>query len=135
MNLSARTRKLYRENRGALSSERTNPYDALAAIYDPWSRSVTEDVAFYVDEAVEAGSPIVELGVGTGRIAIPTAAAGIELIGVDASEGMLEVCREQAELAGVAELLDLRVGDLRSPPVEERVRLVTCPFRAFLHLQ
>ncbi len=34
-----------------MSSERANPYDALAAIYDPWSRSVTEDVAFYVDEA------------------------------------------------------------------------------------
>ena len=118
-----------------MSSERANPYDALAAIYDPWSRSVTEDVAFYVDEARAAGSPVVELGVGTGRIAIPTAAAGIELIGVDASEGMLEVCREQAELAGVAQLLDLRVGDLREPPVAERVRLVTCPFRAFLHLQ
>ncbi len=118
-----------------MSSERANPYDALAAIYDPWSRSVTEDVAFYVDEARAAGSPVVELGVGTGRIAIPTAAAGIELIGVDASEGMLEVCREQAELAGVAQLLDLRVGDLRAPPVAERVRLVTCPFRAFLHLQ
>ncbi len=118
-----------------MSSERANPYDALAAIYDPWSRSVTEDVAFYVDEARAAGSPVVELGVGRGRIAIPTAAAGIELIGVDASEGMLEVCREQAELAGVAQLLDLRVGDLREPPVAERVRLVTCPFRAFLHLQ
>jgi SAM-dependent methyltransferase len=56
------------------------------------------------------------------------------VIGVDASEGMLAVCREQAELAGVGELLDLRVGDLRAPPVDERVRLVTCPFRAYLHL-
>jgi SAM-dependent methyltransferase len=117
-----------------VSPERTNPYDALASIYDPWSRSVTEDVAFYVEEAVEAGSPVVELGVGTGRIAVPTAAAGITVIGVDASEGMLAVCREQAELAGVGELLDLRVGDLRAPPVDERVRLVTCPFRAYLHL-
>ena len=95
---------------------------------------MTEDVAFYVEEAVEAGSPVVELGVGTGRIAVPTAAAGITVIGVDASEGMLAVCREQAELAGVGELLDLRVGDLRAPPVDERVRLVTCPFRAYLHL-
>jgi SAM-dependent methyltransferase len=122
------------------SPERANPYDALAAIYDPWSRSVTEDVGFYVaeaqsEEAQSAGAPIVELGVGTGRIAIPTAAAGVAVIGVDASEGMLEICRAQAELAGVAALLDLRVGDLREPPVTERVRLVTCPFRAFLHLQ
>jgi SAM-dependent methyltransferase len=111
-----------------------NPYDAIATLYDPWSRSVVEDVGFYVGLAADAGSPVVELGVGTGRIAIPTAAEGIRVIGVDSSPGMLDVCRHHAELAGVAELLDLRLGDLRDPPVEERVRLVTCPFRAFLHL-
>ncbi len=109
-------------------------YDAIARVYDPWSVSVTEDVSFYVEVAVETGGPVVELGVGTGRIAIPTAAAGVRVIGVDSSPGMLEVCREQAELAGVAGLLDLRVGDLRDPPVTERVRLVTSPFRSFLHL-
>jgi len=112
-----------------------SPYDAIARLYDPWSRSVTEDVPFYVEEAKAAGEgPVVELGVGTGRIAVPIAAAGIRVIGVDDSEGMLEVCREQAELAGVGDLVDLRVGDLRSPPVDERVDLVLCPFRAFLHL-
>ena len=109
-------------------------YDSIAELYDPWSRSVTEDVSFYVEEAKRAGSPVVELAVGTGRIAIPTAAAGIRVIGIDSSPGMLDVCRERAELAGVAELLDLRHGDLLEPPVEERVRLVTCPFRSYLHL-
>ncbi len=111
-----------------------SPYDAIATLYDPWSRSVVEDVGFYVGLAAEAGGPVVELGVGTGRIAIPTAAEGIRVIGVDSSAGMLDVCRDHAELAGIAELLDLRLGDLREPPVAERVRLVTCPFRAFLHL-
>jgi SAM-dependent methyltransferase len=109
-------------------------YDSIARLYDPWSVSVTEDVEFYVEEAQQAGSPIVELGVGTGRIAVPTAAAGIRVIGVDSSPGMLEVCREQAELAGVAGLLDLRLGEVEAPPVDERVGLVTCPFRSFLHL-
>jgi hypothetical protein len=109
-------------------------YDAIARVYDPWSVSVTEDVEFYVRLAVESGGPVVELGVGTGRIAVPTAAAGVRVIGVDSSAGMLEVCREQAELTGVAHLLDLRLGDLRDPPVSERVRLVTSPFRSFLHL-
>jgi SAM-dependent methyltransferase len=109
-------------------------YDAIAELYDPWSRSVTEDVSFYVQEARRAGGPVVELAVGTGRIAVPTAAAGISLIGVDSSPGMLEVCRRRAELAAVAELLDLRLGDLADPPVDERVRLVTCPFRSYLHL-
>ena len=119
---------------GRAQARVTSLYDAIAGLYDPWSRSVTEDVAFYVGEARRAGGPVVELAVGTGRIAVPTAAAGIRVIGVDSSPGMLEVCRERAELAGVTELLDLRLGDLADPPVEERVRLVTCPFRSFLHL-
>ena len=76
-------------------------YDAIARLYDPWSSSVVEDVAFYVEEAVRSGGPVVELGVGTGRIAIPTAAAGIAVIGIDASAEMLTVAREQAELGGV----------------------------------
>ena len=109
-------------------------YDAIAPLYDAWSRSVTEDVSFYVAESKRAGGPVVELGVGTGRIAVPTAAEGIRVIGVDSSPGMLEVCRSAAELAGVAYLIDLRLGDLADPPVEERVRLVTCPFRSYLHL-
>jgi SAM-dependent methyltransferase len=109
-------------------------YDPIASIYDAWSRQVTEDVAFYVELAVEAGGPVVELGVGTGRIAVPTALAGVPVIGVDSSARMLDVCRTAASAAGVAELLDLRLGDLRSPPVDERVNLVTCPFRAYLHL-
>jgi SAM-dependent methyltransferase len=109
-------------------------YDAIARLYDPWSKSVTEDVAFYVAEAGEAKPPVVELGVGTGRIAVPIAAAGIGVIGVDSSPGMLEVCRERAALAGVTELLELRLGDLRLPPIAERVELVVCPFRSYLHL-
>jgi SAM-dependent methyltransferase len=109
-------------------------YDAIARVYDPWSVSVTEDVSFYVELAVESGGPVLELGVGTGRIAVPTAAAGVRVIGVDSSPGMLDVCRERAELAGVSELVDLRVGDFREPPVPERVPLITSPFRSFLHL-
>ena len=109
-------------------------YDAIARLYDPWSRGVVEDIAFYVEEALVSGGPVVELGVGTGRIAIPTAAAGVHVIGIDSSAGMLEVCAAEARNAGVAERLDLRLGDLRRPPVDERVALVTCPFRAYLHL-
>jgi SAM-dependent methyltransferase len=112
----------------------SSPYDAIAGLYDPWSRSVTEDVPFYLEEARRSGGPVVELGVGTGRIAVPIAAEGIRVVGVDSSPAMLAVCRERAALAGVADLLDLRLGDLRRPPVSERVALVTCPFRSFLHL-
>jgi SAM-dependent methyltransferase len=78
---------------------------------------------------------VVELGVGTGRIAIPTAQAGVDVIGVDSSAGMLAVCAERAREAGVEARLDLRLGDLRRPPVDGLVPLVTCPFRSYLHLR
>jgi SAM-dependent methyltransferase len=110
-------------------------YDRIAAFYDPWSRSVTEDVGFYVDEALAAGGPVVELAVGTGRIAVPVAQAGIDVVGVDSSPAMLAVAREAAEAAGVAGRVDLRLGDLRDPPVTERVSLVICPFRSLLHME
>jgi SAM-dependent methyltransferase len=114
---------------------RVTLYDRIASIYDPWSRSVTEDVEFYVERALAAEPPVVELAVGTGRIAIPVARAGVRVIGVDTSPGMLEVARSAAAEAGVADFLDLRVGDLRHPPVAERVDLVTCPFRSLLHMR
>jgi SAM-dependent methyltransferase len=56
----------------------------------------------------------------------------VRIVGVDSSEGMLGVAREQAERAGVE--VDLRFGDLREPPVDERVPLVTVPFRSLLHM-
>lgn len=110
-------------------------YDAIAELYDDWSRSVVEDVGFYVEEALAAGGPLVELGVGTGRIAVPVALAGVRVIGVDSSPGMLEVCRRHAEAAWVTDFVDLRLGDLRRPPVAERVGLVLAPFRSFLHME
>lgn len=108
-------------------------YDRIARLYDPWSVSVVEDVDFYVGEAVRSGGPVLELGVGTGRIAVPVALAGVRVVGVDSSEGMLVVARERAELAGVE--IDLRYGDLRQPPVDEVFPLVIVPFRTMLHMQ
>ena len=108
-------------------------YDKIARVYDPWSVTVVEDVPFYLEEARRFGGPVLELGVGTGRIAVPLAAAGLEVVGVDLSTGMLEVARESAELAGVS--IDLRHGDMRDPPVEGEFPLVIAPFRSLLHLE
>jgi len=72
-------------------------YDPIARLYDPWSRSVTEDVGFYVEEARTAGGPVVELGVGTGRIAVPTAVEGIRV-----TDEMREVAEQKlAHLAHI----------------------------------
>jgi SAM-dependent methyltransferase len=110
-------------------------YDQIARIYDPWSRTVVEDVAFYVEQALHAGGPVLELGVGTGRIAVPVASAGVSVLGIDTSAGMLAVAQERAKLAGVAELVELRQGDMRDPPVEGAFPLVAIPFRSLLHME
>jgi SAM-dependent methyltransferase len=108
-------------------------YDAFAPIYDVWSSHMTEDVDFYVELAREADGPVVELGVGSGRVAIPIAErTGKSVIGIDSSPAMLALARERAVAAGVE--LELREGDMRNLSVETASDLVICPFRALLHL-
>jgi SAM-dependent methyltransferase len=109
-------------------------YDGIARVYDPWSVTVVEDVPFYVREVKRfGGGPVLELGVGTGRIAVPVAASGAQVTGVDLSAGMLEVARERAALAGVE--IDFRQGDMRDPPVEGEWPIVLIPFRSLLHME
>ncbi len=70
---------------------------------------MTEDVPFYIELAREADGLLVELAVGTGRVAIPVAReTGVEL--------------------------DLSLGDMRDLELEEPAALIYCPFRTLLHL-
>ena len=110
-------------------------YDPIARLYDPWSSSVIEDISFYVEEALAAGGgPVSSSASGPAASRSRRQWRACTVIGVDSSAEMLAVCRQRAEEAGIADRLDLRLGDLRRPPVDERVALVTCPFRAYLHL-
>src|SRR5437899_566029 len=88
-------------------------YDALADGYGEWSTRFSPDVPFYVGLALDADGPLVELAVGTGRVAIPVAqATGRRVIGIDSSPAMLSQARVRAVEEGVE--LDLREGDIRS---------------------
>jgi SAM-dependent methyltransferase len=108
-------------------------YDAWADRYDDGSTGVAADVPFYVALAREADGPLVELAVGTGRVAIPVAqATGRRVVGIDSSRAMLARARERAVEAGVE--LDLREGDLRELEIEEAAALIYCPGRSLLHL-
>jgi SAM-dependent methyltransferase len=108
-------------------------YDVWADRYDDRSAGVVPDVAFYVGLAREADGPLVELAVGTGRVAIPVAqATGRRVVGIDSSAGMLAQARARAVEAGVE--LDLREGDIRELGLEESAALIYCPGRSLLHL-
>jgi SAM-dependent methyltransferase len=108
-------------------------YDRLGRRYDAWCRSVTEDIPFYVELALAAGGQVLEVGVGSGRVAVPTALAGVPVVGVDSSAVMLHLARQRAAPHDVS--LQLVQADMRDLPDLGRFALVTVPFRAFLHLR
>jgi len=108
--------------------------EQFADRYEEWSAHMTADIPFYVDLAREADGPLVELAIGSGRVAIPVAqATGRKVIGIDSSPAMLKKAREGAAEAGVK--LDLREGDIRDLALSTPAALIYCPFRALLHLQ
>jgi SAM-dependent methyltransferase len=107
--------------------------EGFADRYDEWSAEMTEDVPFYVELARETDGPLVELAVGSGRVAIPVAeATGRAVLGIDTSPAMLAQARERAAAAGVE--LELREGDMRDLELDQPAGLVYCPFRGLLHL-
>lgn len=111
-------------------------YTGLSACYYDSTPGLPGDVQFYVQEARRCGSPVLELGCGTGRVLIPTAQAGISIVGLDRSQDMLAVAQEKMAALGVETEGRIRLAeeDMRSFSLGERFNLITIPFRAFLHL-
>lgn len=93
-----------------------------------------EDVAYYVGLAEVGGGPVLEYGCGNGRIAIPVARTGAEVVGVDLSASMLDDLRARLAVEAKPLRLTTRRGDMRATKLGRRFPLVFCPFNAFLHL-
>ncbi len=112
-------------------------YDSFADIYGVWTETAPaaqSNRQFYVDAYRQAGGPVVELGVGDGRIAVEAAARGCRVIGVDVSPVMLRRCRERAERAGVGDRIALLEADFRTFRIDEPAALVTLPYHSIGHL-
>jgi ubiquinone/menaquinone biosynthesis C-methylase UbiE len=108
-------------------------YAAFAEVYDQWSSPMTEDVPHYVALALEADGPVVELAVGTARVAIPVSEAiGRRVIGIDVSPAMLAKGRGAVEASGAD--VELREGDMRELSLEEPAALIYVPYRSLLHV-
>jgi len=120
--------------------KRAGGYEEYAFIADLYDHVVPyrerPDVAFFVEAAQESGGPVLEVGCGTGRVLIPTARAGVEVVGLDLSLHMLAICRERLrreprEVQGRVQLVE---ADMRDFDLARQFRLVTAPFRPFQHL-
>lgn len=112
-------------------------YDRFADIYQVWTdtaASTEANLTFYVDAYVNAVGPVVELGVGDGRIAVAAASRGRSVIGVDLSVAMLERCRQRAAAAGVLDRLTLLNADFRHFQLEQPAGLIALPYHSLGHL-
>jgi ubiquinone/menaquinone biosynthesis C-methylase UbiE len=113
-------------------------YDPIADYYDLWCESDPSSeqcVSFYLRNAPLHGDPIIEVGVGTGRIALGLAELGLQVIGVDSSEKMLEQCARKIKLSGHCPNLKLVCKDFLDFQPVDAVGQVIMPYRAIGHFK
>ena len=112
----------------------------LAHYYDIEYRDFTEDLDFYVQYALYMDPtrrlPLLELGCGTGRVALALAEAGFAMVGTDISEGMLAILRERANEKGVSERVHAAPTDMRdlSSVQGGPFNLALCALNTFAYL-
>jgi SAM-dependent methyltransferase len=106
------------------------------AYYTRIYKSRTHDVEYYVELARATGGPVLEYGIGNGRVALPIARAGIEVYGVDLSRPMLAdlARRLEKERPEARERVHFELGDMRSVSIGHQFPLVIVPFNGLLHL-
>ena len=93
-------------------------------------------MAWYVKRYLEYGGETLELGVGSGRIAIPAVRKGARVTGLDLSDTMLEQAHKHREKLAKSkrEHLTLHLGDMRSFELARKFDVISIPFNAFMHL-
>lgn len=111
---------------------------ALARYYDLDVMDVDYDATLYQEFAQTAGGPVLEMAVGSGRLAIPLALGGYEVIGIDNDSAMIERARSRWDaVRGSIEAQRFQVveSDFRSFGSETRFGLVFIAINTFLLLE
>ena len=106
--------------------------ERLAALYDLDVRLDDPAIDWFRGLARMTGAPVLELGVGTGRVAIPLAKDGHEVVGIDRSPAMLARAAARAKEQRVR--LTLVEADMRALSLARTFPLVIIPFNTFLML-
>jgi SAM-dependent methyltransferase len=103
--------------------------DRIADVYDTFHTADAEHAAETL-AGLARGGPVLELGIGTGRVALPLAARGVEVYGVDASAAMVSRLREKPG----GEAIPVTMGDFADVAVEGRYSVVFIAFNTLFAL-
>ncbi len=108
-------------------------YASFARLYDRFHDDTVGDALMYQGLAERTGGRVLEIGVGTGRVAVALAQASCAVTGIDASAEMLAIARDKAERAGWLERLTFVQADMRHFDLGARFDLVIVPLNTFMH--
>ena len=110
-------------------------YNSLAKFYDLEYGHKKDDILLYQELASRFGSPILEIGVGTGRVAIPLVESGFNVYGIDSSIEMLKLSQKKVKKLPqtIQRRIHLIAQDMRSIGISPSFPLCIIPFRTFLH--
>jgi SAM-dependent methyltransferase len=113
----------------------TPEFDSFAAFYDLEYGHKDNDLDFYLDVAKEIGGPVLEIGIGTGRVAMDLAINGFKVVGIDNSPKMLNLAKKNIHQLehDVTSNIELHCADMKDFSLEQKFPLAIIPFRAFLH--
>lgn len=103
--------------------------EGIAEVYDEFYPEVSKEMIDVLEELAGSGSAM-ELGIGTGRVALPLRDRGVAVSGIDASSKMIEKLQTKAAAADVQVLQ----GDFSQLPVEGRFNLIYVVFNTFFAL-
>lgn len=112
----------------------TDPYAPYARFYDLEVEDLDADLMVIEQFAQRAGSPILELACGTGRVLLPLARLGFDVTGVDVSASMLEVARRKLADEGLQDRVTLVEQDMRFLALDRQFNMIFVAVNSFSHV-
>ena len=110
-----------------------NDYTPFAEIYDLFYADFDDDLAMYAGFAERTGGPILEIGSGTGRVALALAKEGQRVIGLELSDEMRSIAQRKIDSAEAHDQVTMVTGDMRRFQIDEYFGLAIVPINTFLH--
>ncbi len=110
-----------------------NDYTSFAELYDLFYADFTEDSEMYLGFAQRTGGPILEVGSGTGRVALTLAEEGHTVVGLERSDAMRAVAQSKVDAAQLTDRVTFIAGDMRRFQLDQHFGLIIVPLNTFLH--